>query len=143
MTAIPDSQLAAQLPAVFLPPLPPKQMFGRFEERFVFRRQKGLQRFVNRLHECLHTATHDAVLHFMTARTPAEFAEGVKNIGEGRSLLACRSLIARRCRADEATRRLEAEHKVHRTAMLAVDKSTQYVWSVARSVALRLRSFVA
>eukprot|EP01083_Nonionella_stella_P306272 1072063_1 len=36
-------------PSLFIPPIPPKQILGRFEKSFVAQRRKDLQRFLNRI----------------------------------------------------------------------------------------------
>jgi len=66
------------LPFTFLPPLPDKQHFGRFEEAFIFSRQKALQRFLNRLNENPKVQNHQAFVTFMSEQDEDRFNESKK-----------------------------------------------------------------
>jgi len=71
--------LARQVPKSFVPPIPSKQTFGRFEGAFIFRRQKGLQRLLNRLHEHPVLGIHPVFVSFMTMPDDKQFAEFQKD----------------------------------------------------------------
>jgi len=69
-------QLQRIYPFVTVPPIPEKQLKGRFSSDFVQQRCQGLQQFLNRL--AVHPVLHDAavVKHFLSATEQKEWKSG-------------------------------------------------------------------
>jgi len=58
--------LSAKFGAFVLPPLPEKQYSGRFNEEFIERRRRALERFINRLARHPVIRYSDLLTHFLS-----------------------------------------------------------------------------
>eukprot|EP00117_Sycon_ciliatum_P007152 scpid58419/ scgid10380/ Sorting nexin-33; SH3 and PX domain-containing protein 3 len=67
-------------PGVVVPPLPVKQLTGRFNDAFILDRQEQLERFLNRLARNPLVRVSHAFTHFLTATTFADWKQGKQNV---------------------------------------------------------------
>jgi len=76
------SVLCAQFPGLFVPPLPPSNVIGRFEDSFIEERRQDLERFLNRIEETKAFAEGQSFLMFLS-RPETTLSEGKKEAEEG------------------------------------------------------------
>jgi len=74
--------LCKQFPGMNIPPLPPKRMWGNFEEHFVEERRVDLERFLNRL-EQIHPLHSNIAFTMFLCRPEASFKDGCKEVESG------------------------------------------------------------
>lgn len=67
---------------MFIPPLPPKKLFGNFEEMFVEERRVDLERFLNRI-ENIHPFYKNMAYNMFLCLPEATFREGCKEVEAG------------------------------------------------------------
>ncbi|KAJ8932369.1 hypothetical protein NQ314_014736 [Rhamnusium bicolor] len=72
-------RLAAKFNIVAVPPLPDKQVSGRYEEHFIEHRRAQLQEFINYM--CRHPvlSTCDVWIHFLTCTDEKQWKQGKRN----------------------------------------------------------------
>jgi len=75
------AQLGKAFSALWIPPLPPKKMFNRFDVDFVESRRKDLERFLNRVEEIPALAESKQMTMFLT-RPETTFKGGCQEIDE-------------------------------------------------------------
>lgn len=73
--------LCDQYPGLFVPPLPPANVIGRFEDSFIEERRQDLARFLNRIEEVKPFAECMAFGMFLS-RPETTFVEGRKEVEE-------------------------------------------------------------
>jgi len=73
--------LTKAFPALWIPPLPPKKMFNRFDIDFVESRRKDLERFLNRLEAIAPLAQSKQMIMFLS-RPETTFKSGCQEIEE-------------------------------------------------------------
>lgn len=73
-----SSLLATQFPCLFIPPLPPKQVFGNMGDEFVHERRLSLERFINRV-AAIPILADSAAFQMFVSRA-FTFDEGMKEI---------------------------------------------------------------
>jgi len=73
--------LCSQFPGLFVPPLPPANVIGRFENSFIEERRQDLERFLNRIEEVKPFAECMAFGMFLS-RPETTFLEGRKEVEE-------------------------------------------------------------
>ena len=76
------SVLCTQFPGLFVPPLPPANVIGRFEDSFIEERRQDLERFLNRIEETKAFSESAAFLMFLS-RPETTLSEGKKEVEEG------------------------------------------------------------
>merc|ERR1712228_133325 len=74
--------LCAQFPGLFVPPLPPANVIGRFEDSFIEERRQDLERFLNRIEETKAFSESVAFLMFLS-RPETTLSEGKKECEDG------------------------------------------------------------
>jgi len=74
--------LCKQFPGMCIPPLPPKRMWGNFEELFVEERRVDLERFLNRV-EMVHPFHSNIAFTMFLCRPEASFKDGQKEVASG------------------------------------------------------------
>jgi len=74
--------LCKQFPGMFIPPLPPKKLWGNFEELFVEERRVDLERFCNRI-EQIHPFYNNIAFSMFLCRPEASFKDGCKEVEAG------------------------------------------------------------
>lgn len=74
--------LCSQFPGMFIPPLPPKKLFGNFDEMFVEERRVDLERFLNRV-ELIHPFHSNLAYTMFLCRPEASFKDGCKEVEAG------------------------------------------------------------
>eukprot|EP01084_Bolivina_argentea_P087781 158540_1 len=73
--------LSASFPGLFIPPLPPANVIGRFEDSFVEERRQDLERFLNRI-ECIQALSASMAFGMFLSRPETTFFEGRKEVDE-------------------------------------------------------------
>jgi len=73
--------LTKAFPALWVPPLPPKKMFGRYDQDFVEGRRQDLERFLNRVEEVPPLGESKAMTMFLS-RPETTFKGGCTEIEE-------------------------------------------------------------
>ncbi|ETO18934.1 hypothetical protein RFI_18309, partial [Reticulomyxa filosa] len=71
--------LCTLFPGVWMPPLPPAQVLGRFEDQFVLERRDGLERFLNKIQEMTLISEH-YVFQVFLSRPQETWGEAIKDI---------------------------------------------------------------
>eukprot|EP00494_Astrolonche_serrata_P033169 UN33438 len=71
--------LCSQYPGMFVPPLPPKAMFGNFADEFVEERRLDLERFLNRV-EGIHPFCENLAYTMFLQRSDTTLKEGKKSV---------------------------------------------------------------
>ena len=72
-------RLGIEFQGLWVPPLPPSQLFGRFDEDFVEERRQDLERFLNRI-ELIKPFSESETFQFFVSRPESTFVEGQKEI---------------------------------------------------------------
>eukprot|EP01084_Bolivina_argentea_P024073 44920_1 len=73
--------LCQQFPGIFVPPLPPANVIGRFENSFIEERRQDLERFLNRI-ETIQPFAECMAFGMFLSRPETTFFEGRKEIEE-------------------------------------------------------------
>lgn len=73
------SKLCEAYPGIFVPPLPPSKVLGRFNESFVEERKRDLNRFLNRI-EAIKPFSENIAFQMFLSRPESTFSDGTKEI---------------------------------------------------------------
>ncbi|CAG8578682.1 8825_t:CDS:10 [Paraglomus brasilianum] len=80
------NMLCAKFGALVLPPLPEKQFAGRFNDDFIQRRRRALERFINRLARHPVIRYSDLLTHFLSCQSDSEWRRREKEFEQDKIL---------------------------------------------------------